>query len=69
MKAIARQLELQYPADNRGQGAVVPLSEVLVPDVRPILLALLGGAGLLAASDCLCECVELAAGSFRKPQA
>ena len=48
MTAIARQLEIQYPADNRGQGAfVAPLSDVIVKDVRPILLALLGGAGLL----------------------
>jgi len=48
MQAIARQLEIQYPNDNRGQGAAVaPLSEVFVKDVRPILLALLGGAGLL----------------------
>ncbi len=48
MKAIARQLEIQYPDDNRGQGAVVaPLADVFVADVRPILLALLGGAGLL----------------------
>jgi macrolide transport system ATP-binding/permease protein len=48
MKTIARQLEMQYPADNRGQGAfVAPLSEEIVTDVRPILLVLLGGAGLL----------------------
>ena len=48
MQAIAGQLEIQYPNDNRGQGAAVaPLSEVFVKDVRPILLALLGGAGLL----------------------
>ena len=48
LKAIARQLELQYPDENRGQGAaVVPLSDEFVAHVRPILLALLGGAGLL----------------------
>jgi len=48
MKAIAGQLEMQYPDENRGQGAAVaPLTEVFVADVRPILLALLGGAGLL----------------------
>ena len=45
---IARQLELQYPVDNRGQGArVEPLAEVVVADVRPILLLLFAGAGLL----------------------
>jgi macrolide transport system ATP-binding/permease protein len=54
MKAIARQLELQYPADNRGQGAsVLPLPEVFVADIRPILLALLGGAGLLLVIACV----------------
>src|SRR6516225_4173658 len=48
MKSVARQLEIQYPADNKGQTAWVnPLSETFVKDVRPILLALLGGAGLL----------------------
>lgn len=54
MTAIARQLEIQYPADNRGQGAfVAPLSDVIVKDVRPILLALLGGAGLLLIIACV----------------
>jgi predicted permease len=54
MTAIARQLEIQYPADNRGQGAfVAPLSDVIVSDVRPILLALLGGAGLLLVIACV----------------
>ncbi len=54
MKAIARQLELQYPADNRDQGAfVAPLSEVIVNDIRPILLVLLGGAGLLLLIACI----------------
>jgi predicted permease len=54
MKAIARQLELQYPEDNRGQGAfVAPLSDVVVADVRPILLVLLGGAGLLLLIACV----------------
>jgi len=48
MQGIARQLEMQYPGDNRGQVATVgPLSELIVGDIRPILLALLGGAGLL----------------------
>jgi len=54
MKAIARQLELQYPADNRDQGAyVAPLSELIVKDIRPILLVLLGGAGLLLLIACV----------------
>ncbi len=54
MKAIARQLELQYPADNRDQGAsVLPLSGVFVADIRPILLMLLCGAGLLLVIACV----------------
>src|SRR6185503_8595787 len=36
---IARDLEAQYPDSNRNQGAfVAPLSEVIVGDVKPILL-------------------------------
>ena len=54
MKAIARQLEIQYPRENRGQGAsVAPLSEVIVADIRPILLVLLAGAGLLLLIACV----------------
>ena len=54
MVTIARQLEMQYPNDNRGQGAsVVPLSQTIVEDVRPLLLTLLGGAGLLLVIACV----------------
>jgi predicted permease len=49
-KMIARQLEEQYPDSNRGQGAnVTTLTEDILGDIRPILLLLLGGAGLLLA--------------------
>ena len=48
MTALARQLELQYPDSNQSQGALVlPLTEVIVGDIRPVMLALLGGAALL----------------------
>lgn len=48
IQAVATQLEKQYPDSNRGQGGlVVPLTEVISGRVRPILLALLGGAALL----------------------
>lgn len=48
MTAIARQLEAQYPNSNNSQGAaVVGLTEVIVGDIRPIILVLLSGAGLL----------------------
>jgi macrolide transport system ATP-binding/permease protein len=47
-KSIAAQLEKEYPDSNRGQGAnVIPLSQYIVGDVRPILIMLLAGAGLL----------------------
>jgi predicted permease len=48
--SIARQLERQYPADNRDQGAsLLPLAEAIHGEVREILLVLLGGAVLLLA--------------------
>ncbi len=54
MKSIATQLEKQYPDSNRGQGAIVqPLREVVVGDVRPILLVLLTGAALLLLIACV----------------
>ncbi len=54
MKLIAQQLEKQYPDSNRGQGASVEsLSETIVGDIRPILLVLLGGAGLLLLIACV----------------
>ena len=53
MNSIARQLAKQYPASDSDQGAnVVPLSEVIVGDVRPILLTLLSGASLLLLIAC-----------------
>jgi predicted permease len=54
MTSVAKQLEVQYPGSNRGQGASVkPLSEQIVGDIRPILLVLLGGAGLLLVIACV----------------
>ena len=54
MTSIAKQLEVQYPGSNRGQGAsVMPLYEEIVGDIRPILLVLLGGAGLLLLIACV----------------
>ena len=51
---IAKQLEQQYPGTNRDQGASIePLSEIIVGRVRPILLTLLGGAGLLLLIACI----------------
>ena len=54
MTAIAKQLQRQYGITGRDLSAnVVPLSEVIVGDVRPILLALLGAAGLLLLIACV----------------
>src|ERR1700733_12049997 len=54
MISIAKQLEVQFPGTNRGQGAsVLPLSEQIGGDIRPILLVLLGGAGLLLMIACV----------------
>ncbi|HEU4834915.1 MAG TPA: ABC transporter permease [Pyrinomonadaceae bacterium] len=51
---IAKDLEAQYPDSNRNQGALVlPLSEVIVGDVKPVLLLLLGGAALLLLIACI----------------
>ncbi|HET7219158.1 MAG TPA: ABC transporter permease, partial [Vicinamibacterales bacterium] len=48
MDAIAARLQAQYPGSNRDQGAVVlPLSDIIVGDLRPVLFLLLGGAALL----------------------
>jgi predicted permease len=54
MKTVAGQLERQYPDSNLGQGAtVVALKDAVLGDVRPILLVLLGGAGLLLLIACV----------------
>jgi macrolide transport system ATP-binding/permease protein len=48
IKTIADQLERQYPDSNRGQRAfMMTLTDVIVGDIRPILLVLLAGAALL----------------------
>jgi predicted permease len=54
MKSIAAQLEKQYPDTNRGQGAyVVSLADDILGDVRPILLVVVSGAGLLLLIACV----------------
>jgi macrolide transport system ATP-binding/permease protein len=48
MTGIAKQLQRENGITGRNLSAsVVPLSEIIIGDVRPILLTLLGGAGLL----------------------
>jgi len=47
-KAIAARLEQQYPESNKGRGTrLVPFRDAIVGDIRPTLLVLAGGAGLL----------------------
>ncbi len=54
MVTIAAQLEREYPGSNHGQGALVmPLSEAIVGDVRPLLLMLMCGAMLLLLIACV----------------
>jgi macrolide transport system ATP-binding/permease protein len=54
MAAIAMQLQRQYGVTGRDLTAsVVPLAEIIVGDVRPILLTLLGGSGLLLLIACV----------------
>jgi predicted permease len=48
MTTISKRLELQYPEDNKGWGALVlPLHEDLVGDVKQALLVLLGAVGFV----------------------
>lgn len=48
LRLIAADLEKQYPDSNRGQGAALqPLSELVVGEIRPILLMLLTAALVL----------------------
>jgi putative ABC transport system permease protein len=53
LDTISQRLEQQYPADDRGWGAVVkPLREELVGDVRTPLLVLLGAVALVLLIAC-----------------
>ena len=48
IKTVAQNLSKQYPDTNREQWAyMLPLTEVIVGDIRPVLLVALFGAGIL----------------------
>jgi predicted permease len=54
LDGVMQGLRAQYPDSNREQGVnIVPLREVILGDVRPILLVLLSGAGLLLLIACI----------------
>lgn len=59
MRMIVRQLRDQYPESNRDYGSanLVPLRDLIVGDVQPILLVSLASAGLLL----LVACVNISA--------
>lgn len=47
-RAIAARLEKEYPESNKGRSArLVPFRDAIVGDIRPTLLVLASGAGLL----------------------
>lgn len=54
MNTISARLEQQYPADDKGWGALLrPLQADLVSDVRPALLVLLGAVGFILLIACV----------------
>ncbi|HXP09003.1 MAG TPA: ABC transporter permease, partial [Acidobacteriaceae bacterium] len=54
MTSLGIQLARQYPKEDTGRGATIAsLGEVILGNMRPILLVLLGGASLLLLIACL----------------
>jgi macrolide transport system ATP-binding/permease protein len=54
LESVAQGLREQYPKTHGGINAgVMPLREAMLGDVQPILLVLLGGAGLLLMIACI----------------
>ena len=54
LKTVQQRLARQYPDASRDRAALLlPLSEVIVGDIRPILLVLMGGATLLLVIACV----------------
>ena len=53
LRAVAKRLEEAYPEDNKGRGVqIVGLHEMLVEDIRPALLILLGAVGFILLIAC-----------------
>jgi len=55
VRLIVRQIQTQYPESNRyiGSANLVTLRDVIIGDIRPVLLVLLSGAGLLLLIACV----------------
>jgi len=55
MTRVIEQLRAEYPDDHRNQeiGKLVPLRDVVLGNVRPMLLMFLGGAALLLVIACM----------------
>src|SRR6185503_8790637 len=55
MSGVLAELQRQYPDDHRSPEAarLVSLGDVMLGDVRPVLLMLLAGAGLLLVTACI----------------
>jgi macrolide transport system ATP-binding/permease protein len=68
MRAIVMQLKRQFPAENSDIDNVrlFPLRELIIGDVRPILLVLLAGAALLLLIACVNVSTLLLARSDRR---
>jgi predicted permease len=49
ISSISQQIAVEFPQSNRDRSAnVIPLADAILGDIRPTLIALLSGAGLLA---------------------
>jgi len=68
MRAIVMHLKQQFPAENSDIDNVrlIPLRELIIGDVRPILLVVLVGAGLLLLIACVNVSTLLAARSDQR---
>ncbi len=54
MRAVSRQLEIAYPAEDKGiEAKLVPFQESMVRDVRPMLLVLMAAVGFVLLIACV----------------